>query len=424
MRLRPRPPPSTGFSRAVAAVVLGSLFFGLAFMHRVAPSVMTAEWMRDFSVSAGLLGTLSGWYFYAYASMQLPVGLLNDRFGSRQLMSVALLACAVASLGFALCESLLLASVLRAVIGASVAFAFISTLAIANAHFAPARFAFLAGAVQTFGMLGAVLGQAPLRYAVEQFGWRATVLALSGVAVLLAVLVWLIVPNAPRAAPKSAPTTNWRSGLVAVLANPQSWACCGIGFGMTAIMLGFAGLWAVPWLSSVHGYTVPEAAGLVSLLFLGWAVGAPLSGWWSDYSGKRKPIMGVGIWGNLLLFALLLFGGVRAPVVLGGLFLLLGLSGSMMTVAFASMREVNLAQQHSTAMSLVNMFVVGSGAVMQPVIGFLLDLNWDGSVAQGAPVYQRDAYKYAFYSLFAANFLALTCLWRLRETACKPLNPP
>ncbi|MGI9311166.1 MAG: MFS transporter, partial [bacterium] len=188
----PAPDHAVSRARALAAVSIGALFFAFAFLHRVAPSVMTAELMRDFAVGGAALGTLSAWYFYAYASIQLPVGMLNDRFGPRKLMSAAVAVCALGSFGFALSETVLAASFFRAIIGASVAFAFLGALTIAGYWFAPSRFAMLAGAIQAMGMLGAMLGQAPLRYAVEMFGWRATVGAMGLVAIALAASLWLI----------------------------------------------------------------------------------------------------------------------------------------------------------------------------------------------------------------------------------------
>ncbi len=439
------PQTSVSNSRALAAFSVGALFFALAFVQRVAPSVMTTELMRDFAVGGAALGTLSGWYFYAYASIQLPVGMLNDRFGPRKLMSVAVAVCALGSFGFALSESVLMASFFRAMVGASVAFAFVGTLTIAGYWFAPARFAMLAGLVQSVGMCGAIIGQAPLRYGVEQFGWRATVGAMGVAAALLAVLLFYVVPRRPRsgepnaaeqhanhhvdhqanqhdvAQNNAAQNTTQRAGLIAVVTNPQSWACAGIGFGMTAIMLAFAGLWAVPWLSSVHAYPVSVAAGVVSLLFFGWALGAPVMGWLSDHTGKRKPVLLVGIVCNTLIFALLLFGGFSTLPVLAGLFFILGISGSMMTVAFGAMREVNSPRHNATAMGLVNMCVVGSGAVMQPIVGVLLDLGWDGQIVDGARIYSADTYITAFSVLFGSNLLALICILFLRETYCRPL---
>ena len=410
-------------SRAIAAFAVGTLFFALAFVQRVAPSVMTTELMRDFAVGGAALGTLSAWYFYAYASIQLPVGMLNDHFGPRKLMSIAVAVCALGSFGFALSESVPAASFFRAMIGASVAFAFVGTLTIAGYWFAPARFAMLAGVVQSIGMFGAMLGQAPLRYAVEEFDWRHTVGAMGVAAALLAVLLFYVVPRRPpRAQTDDTGDTTFAAGVLAVIKNPQSWACAGIGFGMTAIMLAFAGLWAVPWLSSVYGYPVSRAAGIASMLFFGWALGAPLMGWLSDHTGRRKPVLLIGIICNTIIFSVVLFAGFSAPTIMAILFFILGLSGSMMTVSFGSMREVNSANHSATAMGLLNMCVVGSGAVMQPVIGWLLDIGWTGETTDGARIYNAETYRTAFSILIASNLLALGCILGLKETYCKPLS--
>src|SRR5258705_10372261 len=111
-----RPPAAPG--RAWAAVALGGLFFAYAFVLRVSPSVMVEELMRDFAVGAAVLGNLSAFYFYTYAGLQIPVGLLMDRIGPRRLTAAAALLCAVGSLLFAISDTVALASVGRALIGA------------------------------------------------------------------------------------------------------------------------------------------------------------------------------------------------------------------------------------------------------------------------------------------------------------------
>lgn len=131
--------------QAIVAFSLGTIFFGYAFVQRVSPSVMTSELMRDFAVGGAALGSLSAFYFYAYASIQLPVGMLTDHFGPRKLMSFAAALCALASIGFAFSDSLLTASIGRALIGGTVAFGFVGTLAIAGYWFKPGQYAMLAG---------------------------------------------------------------------------------------------------------------------------------------------------------------------------------------------------------------------------------------------------------------------------------------
>lgn len=406
-------------SRAVAAFALGTLYFGYAFTQRVAPSVMTSELMRDFAVGGAALGALSAWYFYAYAGIQLPVGLLMDRFGPRRLMSLALAVCALASIGFAMSTNLVVAAIGRAMIGGAVAFGFVGTLTIAAYWFSPERFAFLAGVIQTVGMFGAVLGQAPLRELVEFAGWRGTVYALSGAALVLAVLIFTVVPEKPRQKRPGPAARKPLSGLKSVLTNPQSWMCAGAGFGLTAVMLAFAGLWAVPWLSSVHGFSKSEAAGIASTLFIGWAVTAPFWGWFSDHSGRRKPVIYFGTLLSITVLLLILVPSAPPGWYLTLMFFLSGVGGSTMTVIFSSVREVNAPENGATALGLMNMFVVGSGAVMQPLVGALLDFNWTGGMQDGARVYVTTTYTWALASLFLAQLTALVCTIFLRETHCR-----
>ena len=93
-----------------------------------------------------------------------------------------------------------------------------------------------------------------------------------------------------------------------------------------------------------------------------------------------------------------------------------------MTVCFGSVKELNNPNYSSTALGLMNMCVVGAGAVMQPLIGWLLDTNWDGSLAEGARVYSQDNYAFAMSSLLVVNALALGAAFALRETYCQQFS--
>jgi MFS family permease len=406
-------------SQAIVAFALGTLFFGYAFVQRVSPSVMTDELMRDFAVGGAALGSLSAFYFYAYASIQLPVGMLTDHFGPRKLMSFAAGLCALASVAFALSDSLLAASIGRALIGATVAFAFVGTLAIAGYWFRPQQYALLAGLLQTVGMTGGIFGQAPLRQLVEGIGWRGSMLVLAAVAIVIGVTLLLLVPKRSREQKTHGPQPGIFDGLRAVSANPQTWICSLIGFGMASSMLAFGGLWGVPWLSSVHGYAKTEAAGITSMIFVGWAIFSPLAGWASDRMGRRNPILLAGTSVALAALALLVYATPQNTALLMLLIFVIGAGGSSMTVCFGSVRELNDINYSSTSLGLMNMCIVGSGAVMQPLIGWLLDSNWDGQLADGARVYGAAAYSSAFASLLATNAAALAAGLILRETHCR-----
>lgn len=409
-------------SRAWAAFVLGTLYFGYAFAQRVAPSVMSAELMRDLQVGAAALGGLSAFYFYIYAGIQLPVGVLIDRFGPRKLLSTALVLCAFASLGFAWSDSVLAASISRGLIGGTVAFGFVGTLTIATYWFPPSRFAMLSGILLAVGMLGAMMGQAPLRMLVEQLGWRDSMLALGAAGASLGILLYLVVPNRPRDHSEAVERPHPLVGIKAVVSNPQSWMCAAIGFGLTGTLLAFSSLWAVPWLSTVRGLPVSEAAAITSLVFLGWAIGSPVLGWLSDHIGRRKPMIFAGVILSLVTLCLIVFGGFTGTTTLAVLFFLNGVGSCAMVICFGAVRELNRKENSATALGLTNMLVVASGAVLQPLIGWLLDLNWNGDLLDGARIYNAGAYAIAFTTLVGANLLALACTFGLRETYCQPLK--
>jgi len=207
-----------------------------------------------------------------------------------------------------------------------------------------------------------------------------------------------------------------------VVSNGQTWWCALIGFGTAATMLGFAGLWAVPWLNSVHGYSIAEAAGIASMLFLGWAIFAPLAGWASDRMGRRNSILVVGVLIELLAFTIVIYFTPTSTALLMALIFITGAGGSSMTVCFSSVREHNDIAYSSTSLGLMNMCVVGSGAVMQPLIGWLLDLNWAGAIVDGARTYSAGTYTTALSSLLVVNAFAFIGAITLRETRCKQLK--
>ncbi len=405
-----------------SAYLLGALFFLYAFVQRVSPSVMTAELMRDFSAGAAGIGLLSGAYLYTYALMQLPVGVLIDRFGPRKLMSGAALICAVASIGFAFSNHFLFAFVNRAIIGGAVAFSFVGTLSVASTFFKPSGFSILTGLLIATGMVGAITGQAPLKLLVDQVGWRFTLELLAAIALVLAVLLYYIVPKRStqlKQALEQKKTSSMLTGLTVVVRNPQSWFSAGAGFGLTTTMLSFSGLWAVPWMVSTKGMQVTEAAAVSSTLFFGMMLGAPLMGWLTGVIGRRKPILISGSLLCLVTIVFIVYTDNQSIELLTGLFFCAGMGAGAMVASFGICREWNQPRYNATSLGLVNMCVVGSGAIMQPVIGALLDYHWDGKLIDGARVYSANNFNFALATLVVSSLIALLCSILVKETYCK-----
>jgi MFS family permease len=394
----------------------GAMFFFYAWVLRVAPSVMVEELMRDFAVGAAVLGNLSAAYFYGYAGMQIPVGLLLDRFGPRRLMTAAALVCAGGCVLFAMGESLAAVTAGRFLIGASAAFSLVGAMAVAGQWFPAGRFAVFSGLAMAAGMAGGVFGQAPLRLAVEASDWRLTTLLLAVGGLAIALAAFATVRDRWRG---SGGVLTALSGLGTVLRHRQTWLIALAGLGTSAPLLGFASLWGVPFLETAYALPRTTAATVTSAVFVGWALGAPLYGWLSDYIGRRRAPALIGLFLQTMALLAVVYVPGLSLAWLAGLCGLIGFFGSAQIVCFALARENHPPGLSGTAIGFVNGMVTGAGALFQPLVGLLLDLAWGGQTSLGARIYDTGAYQLAFLSLIACCIGGFLCLLAVRETYCR-----
>jgi MFS family permease len=401
--------------RAWASFALAAGFFGHEFVQRVSPSVVVGELMAEFAVGAAVFGSLTAFYFYAYAGMQIPVGILMDRFGPRRLMAFAAGVSALGAVLFATAPSLGFAYAGRLLIGFGASFSWIGILTVATLWLPAARFSSLVGIGQAAGMAGAMLGQAPLSLVVDVAGWRLTVGLLATVGATIALAIWTVVPDVvPRA---QAVRGQLVGGLRVAARSRETWLNGAFGLAMTGTMLAFAGLWAVPWLVGVHGYARAEAAAFASAMFLGWAIGSPIIGLLSDRARRRRPFMVACGFAMAASLATILYAGPFPAPMLVALMFVNGACASSMVLAYGAARDHNPPEASGAVYGIVNAAVVGSGALFQPLIGLLLDLKWDGAMQGGVRVYDPGAYAAAFAVLPLAALLGTLAACLSREAA-------
>jgi len=386
-------------ARAWAIWACGALFYAYGFFQRVAPSVMIDELMAAFSVHATALGQLSAAYFYTYALLQIPIGLMLDRFGPRLVMAGAAFLCALGSALFGLAEGLALATIGRLCVGAGAAVTWIGVLYLAFRHLPPSAYAVATGLAMATGMAGAVGGQAPLSLAVAALGWRQTMLAGAGVALLLAAALWLLIPaTGRRVLAADRPALGESLGLAGGL--KATWALAFFAASAAGPMLAFAGLWGVPYLMVGRGLTRPEAAWAVSLVMIGWGCAGPIATTLERRFGlDRLVLMAGAVASAVLAWALLLAWPAMPVALLLAVLVVMGLSGAAMVLSFALARDLADPRAAGTVSGIINTAVMGAGAVLQPVVGWLLDLQWDGSSGPAGRHYHVGAYEGAFLAL-------------------------
>lgn len=400
---------------------LGAAFFFAEYYARVAPSVMAQDLMRAFQVNAFALGSLSAFFYYAYVSMQVPVGMLMDKYGPHRLLTLTSVICAVGAFSFAFSVSVYMADLSRLLMGFGAAFAFVGSLKLASIWFPAGRFGLMAGLTQAIGMLGAATGEGPMAVLVSHIGWQHTMIVIGVIFLILAVAIGLIVRDAPSLHPRSKMGAHKQfsllSSLKIVVANPQSWVNAAYAGFIYAPTAAFAELWGVSFLQHAYQIDVTQAATAIGLIFIGWGVGGPLTGFLSDKSCLRKPYM----YGSALcgLICLLLILYVHLPFYFIYILLFIyGLTNTGVSIAYAVASEINPHHTGGTSMALANMASVIIGATFQPLIGWLLVLHWNGIVANGVPVYMVSDYQSALLLLPACSILGFITAFFVKETHC------
>ena len=413
--------------RAWTIWLLSAIFMFYKYALEVSPSVMTSTLMTAFDINGVALGNLAACYFYAYLILQIPAGLLLDRFGPRKTTTLAIALCAAGNLIFSEADSVIVAGLGRFLTGAGAAFAAVNCLKLIANWFPYRQFAFMAGLMMTVAMLGAVGGQAPLAGFIKATEWRHAMEIIGFAGLILAGVFWAVVrdkaPDHVREKHIAPTRLSLMECMRKIFKNSQSWwLSLYSGFAFAPVMV-FGGLWGVSFIAEAFSLSHNVSAQTVSLIFIGFAVGAPFFGWFSDRLGKRRIVM---VWGTLL-GALSISIAIYLPGVshyaLSILMFLFGFFISSFLLCFTMIREINLPMLAATAIGFMNAFDALLGAFSDPLTGLILDFGWDGRVVDGARVFSVDSYKIAFLTLPAYMILSLVTLLKIKETHCKSVYP-
>ncbi|MBI3966688.1 MAG: MFS transporter [Chloroflexi bacterium] len=408
--------------------VLSAALF-ISFFHRVAPAVVADQLMVEFATTATGVGALASIYFYAYMAMQIPTGALADTLGPRLTVFWGSVIAAVGALLFGLAPSLPLAYVGRLLVGMGVAVAFICVLKAQSIWFKPNQFALLSGLLSIVSTGGAIVAAAPLAAAADAFGWRPAFVVSAGLSLFVAALTWWLVRDHPvqpiaRGSAASTVGLGTRAAARIVWRNRQTWLCFGAHFGWFGTYLTFTGLWGVPYLIHVYELERVTAAALISAASVGYSIGAVLLGTASDrWLGQRKPPMlaaGVVFLGCWLL--LVAWPGGRPPLALTVIaFVVACAAAAANLLCFALAKESNPPEAAGLAMASANGGIL-CAAFLQPLLGYVLDLGWQGQIVAGARVYPVAAYQVAFSAFLLAGGLAITAALLTRESYCRNLT--
>jgi sugar phosphate permease len=407
-----------------------ALAYIFVYFHRLCPAVVAEDLQKEFQASASLIGLLASAYFYPYALMQFPAGLLSDSLGPRTTATVFLLLAGVGSILFGMSPSAEYAVGARVLVGLGVAMVFIPTMKVNSQWFRVSEFALMAAILNTVGGFGAWTAATPLAYVTGMAGWRAAFYIIGAGTLVVAVLIWLFVRNRPQdmglpslaeidhrgpgtaAAPQQIPL--WE-GARQVVSQKFFWPIALWFFFGCGVFFGFGGLWAGPYLEQAYGLSKAEAGGILSMIALGMIVGSPALSLLSDrVLHSRKKVMMLASGGLTLVFLFMCFFPVGLPK--WSLYLLIFLfcvgSSAIVVIGFTTTKELFPVEIAGTSVGTVNLFPFLGGAIFQVVLGVVLDIYGRNE----AGIYPQEAYHALLFVLLGASIAAFLCTLVMKET--------
>lgn len=376
----------------------------------------------------GLLGSI---YFYCYAFMQLPAGLLSDSLGPRKSVTFFLIIASAGSIIFGFAPTIKIAFLGRVMVGLGVSMVFIPTMKILSRWFHPHEFAFMTGILNAVGGMGVLAATWLLAVMTLLFGWRISFELIGCCTFIIVVLVWFVVRDRPedKGWPSieeldkkkddkvTQPTTqiSLLEGARRVISEKYFWPVAIWFFFDCGVFFAFGGLWGGPYLMHVYGMSRAQAGTVLSMIAWGMIIGSPPLGFLSDkvMKSRKKPF----ILCNLVLVIELLFLSIHPTglphITLYILFFIFSIcSSSVVIFGFTIIKELFPMEIAGTSTGMVNLFPFLGGAFFMPLLGRVLDA-YPKSDTGG---YSLEAYSMLIIILLGASVLSLICTFLTKET--------
>lgn len=390
---------------------IGAFFYCYEFILRIIPGALQSELSAAFGhISASTFGQLSAFYYFAYSPMQMPVGMLMDRFGPRRLLTFACMCCAVGSWMFTYTSSIFIAGSGRFLVGFGSSFAFVGVLSLAMRWLPRRYFSLVAGLITTLGMLGLVYGEVKITSIAETLGWQHVLWLMVDIGAILTLIIFFIVRDGPKGhVAHKYPLPEFFVNVWHVLCSPQVWLIGFVGACLYTSLSVFGELWGKSYLEQAHHLSKSESARTISSMFLGWAVGAPIAGYFSDVSGRRVLPLVIGAVLGLVCISLVLYYPGLSYIALNILLFFYGVFSATEIIVFIMAKENSGAKLSGTVFAAVNMIVTLGGVIFQPLVGKLLDTFGDSHIVAGEYIYTVVDYQLAL-SILPISLLMVTIL--------------
>ncbi|MCW8469217.1 MFS transporter [Fluoribacter gormanii] len=365
------PTPSCSSKRTIIWLV--SVFFLLfQFFLQLSSGIIIGAIMHEHQLSAFTAGLLSSAFYYVYTTMQIPVGLLFDRYNTRTLLSLNALLCALGCLLFSTGYNLFVLFLGRLIIGGGSAFAFVGMTRVLRQHYPLRLYAFMIGLTETLGFTITVLCMIGMGSQINRISWHYFLAGSGVIGLLIAFLCMNFIPSNK---PVITDYHQYKKHLLLMLKNKLVWIN-GLFVGLEfSVITVFAAMWAVPFLQLKLNCSLETASILTSMTLLGAGLSCPIYGWLSIHLPRRKPLIHISCLSTAILFILVLFIPSHYILLTGVLLFAIGLCCGAYMLAFTIANELAPPESLSACTGFTNTLAMASAPLLQPLVGYLLDYS-------------------------------------------------
>ena len=402
-----------------------SFGFLLAFFHRYSIGVLSNILSEEMGLTAANLGLLTSMYFYAYAFLQVPVGILGDKYGVKIVTTFGMIFMGIGAFLFGISGSMLTVSLARLLIGIGSACFFISILKMIAIWFPPTQFTKYNGWTSVMGNIGALLAASPFSFLLEIVNWRTSFFIFSGISIIMAILIWRYVYDYPQELgfnlkeESKAEKRSFKEILseIKVLAsNLQFWLYFILLFVMMGSIMSLAGLWIVPFMMHTYNLSRSIAANFSLILTVGLITTSVFLGWIELKFKNRIRMIRFSVFTVTLSWIYFIFiQGGKPPII--HLILLLFIIGGVslfVMVTFGVIKEL-FPQLKGGSMGLINLAPFLGTIFFNSIIGWILDNTWKGEIINGSRIYTLAGYRQGFMVILILMILVIALTFRLKK---------
>ncbi|WP_425362874.1 MFS transporter [Candidatus Tisiphia endosymbiont of Hybos culiciformis] len=391
---------------------LASLFFAFQFILRLSTGILREEIIQKFAIDTIAFGSLAGYYYLGYAGMQLPIGIMLDKFSFR---IVAFISISVTSLGvlvFAASSNFNQLIIGRLMIGAGSAVGFLSVNKITRTYFPAKYHSMILGFAFTFGLVGAVFGITPMKLLFTHFGYYYTFYSLAAVGFIIGLII-LVIKNDDTSSNSHA-VPDSKSSILKLLCNPTILL---IGFFdalMVGALEGFADLWAIPFFKQIYQMDDMESNLVTSFVYIGMCFGGPVLALMANL--VKSPNFVITITGLVMtiIFVILLSFPSLNFFVTSSLMFSLGIFCCYQVLIFTIVGNLVTEKSVGLAVAIVNCINMSFGHFFHKIMSYLISYNWDGLLSEsGTPIYSRYDFIMAISIIPICCLIGILGLWYL-----------